>query len=84
MPTDPKLTDKMPWKFEPNIDFDQRAPRALEFIAMYLDRIESHLDRIAANAESSQVSGAKIASQITGIAAMLPTLLQGTQQNPKR
>ncbi len=37
---------------------DERNSRALEDIAMYLDRIETHLDRIAGQLEAGNANGA--------------------------
>lgn len=54
---------------------DGVAAQALEFIAHYLDRIDSHLERIATQLEAGQSNGAKIAQNVHQIAHLIPTLL---------
>lgn len=47
-----QTTERQPWTFaDEGPDREGSRLRALEFIAMYLDRIESHLSRIADAAE---------------------------------
>ena len=50
------MPDRHPWTFEPNVGADLRAPRALEYIAQYLDRINLSLDRIADALESGKAN----------------------------
>jgi hypothetical protein len=49
---------------------DERSSRALEYIAMYLDRIETHLAHIAGQLEAGNANGASVAlaiQSLTGI-----------------
>jgi hypothetical protein len=47
---------RLSFSFDQNVQIDLRSPRALEFIAYYLDRIEGHLDRIAGALQSGAPS----------------------------
>jgi hypothetical protein len=48
------------WTFDGNLtDPSQRQARALEYIAMFLDKIEGHLDRIADAAEGREPKDAE-------------------------
>jgi hypothetical protein len=51
----------------------ERQVRAAEYIAMYLDRIETHLDRIASVLESGNVNE-KLRQEVATIAHLLPRL----------
>jgi len=55
---------------------DERQIHALEYIALYLDRIESHLERIA----SSAAGGTQLNAQIAVAASSIAAVLQ--KQNP--
>ena len=46
------MAQRQTFDFNPNIQMDLRGPRALEFIAHYLDRIDQTLERIAGSLES--------------------------------
>lgn len=50
------MSDRHPWKFDQNLTLDHRAPRALEYIAQYLDRIDLSLERIAVALETGKAS----------------------------
>lgn len=58
---------------------DERSSRALEFIAMYLDRIETHLDRIAGQLEAGTANGEKVAASLGSLAHVLPRLMTGSR-----
>ncbi|HEV8027843.1 MAG TPA: hypothetical protein VGP50_10460 [Stellaceae bacterium] len=45
--------------------------RVLEFIAHYLDRIDDHLERLAAQVESGQAGGARIVQGLEQITKAL-------------
>ncbi len=75
MAATPELTPKTPWKIDHAVAVDQRSWRALEFIAMYLDRIETHLDRIASSVETGNVNE-RLRLEVSTIAQMLPNLLR--------
>jgi hypothetical protein len=61
---------RQPWKFEQSISIEHKGPRALEFIAQYLDRIDLSLERIANSLETGSVNEA-LRVEIRGIAAAL-------------
>lgn len=48
------MADRHPWTFDPNLQIDLRGPRALEYIAQYLDRIDQSLERIADALEAAK------------------------------
>ncbi|HEU0118243.1 MAG TPA: hypothetical protein VFR09_06380 [Alphaproteobacteria bacterium] len=59
----------------PGIDTaEDRSANALEHIAMYLDRMETHMDRIAGCLESGGFNE-KLRLELSSITQMLPTLL---------
>jgi hypothetical protein len=49
--------DKQSWTFDRNLQIDMRSPRALEFIAHYLDRIEGHLAHIVEAIDQGKLKG---------------------------
>ncbi len=53
------------------MNYEARKASALEFIAHYLDRIEAHLERLAAVAESNNGEMTKVALQMTSVAHLL-------------
>ena len=59
---------------------DVRAAIALEFIAHYLDRIDGHLERLAANVESGQANGARIGLELASITHLLGRMASGRTQ----
>jgi hypothetical protein len=65
-------TPRRPWSFGNSGDtnYEKRAATALEYIAMYLDRIETHLERIAADGEKNRAS-------LNAIAEAMPRLVPG-------
>ena len=57
------------WKFNPPDSMgEHRQAAALEYIAYYLDRIEQHLEKIAASGAESQAS-------LGAVARVLPKIL---------
>ncbi len=59
---------------------EARAANALEFIAYYLDRIDGHLERLAANVESGQANGARIGLELASITHLLGRMASGRTQ----
>lgn len=59
------------WSFDPNVQADLRGPRALEFIAHYLDGIDRSLDRIAEVLEHDRGSVEHLRSELKGVSVAL-------------
>jgi len=55
---------------------ETRAATALEFIAHYLDRIETHLEKLAASSHAGNEELSKIALQLTTVSHVLPQIVQ--------
>jgi hypothetical protein len=68
-------TPRRPWSFGNSADqnYEKRAAIALEYIAMYLDRIETHLERIADDSEKNRAS-------LSAIAEVMPRLVSGVNR----
>lgn len=54
---------------------EERAANALEFIAHYLDRIDAHLEQLAAAQTKSSLEGVRL--ELTAITEILKARLQG-------
>ena len=63
-------TPRRPWSFGNSADqnYEKRSAMALEYIAMYLDRIETHLQRLADDSEKNRAS-------LSAIAEAMPRLV---------
>ena len=68
-------TPRRPWSFGNSGDqnYEKRAATALEYIAMYLDRVETHLGRIADDSEKNRAS-------LSAIAEVMPRLVSGVNR----
>jgi hypothetical protein len=67
-------TERLSWTFDRNIpNPEMRKAHALEHIAYYLDRIEAHLEKIAATSEKSQIN-------LSAIAHVIPKIASGVNQ----
>ncbi len=68
-------TPRRPWSFGNSSDqnYEKRAATALEYVAMYLDRIEAHLQRIADDGEKNRAS-------LSAIAEAMPRLVSGVNR----
>ncbi len=50
---------------------DQRVANAIEFMAQYIDRIDDHLEALAALSRANQAEIAKVASSMDAITQLL-------------
>jgi hypothetical protein len=68
-------TPRRPWSFsqEGDTNYEKRSAVALEYIAMYLDRIEIQLGHIADTAEKTQTGLANLDKTLQEIANKMPT-----------
>ena len=65
--------DRMQWTFERHISQENRSPRALEYIAYYLDRIDQNLERIARGVEFGNGQTLNVAGHLQNITEALNT-----------
>jgi hypothetical protein len=65
------MSEKKVFDFPVEGSLEGRRTDALEFIAHYLDRIDGHLEKIAAAAEGSDIARREIAAQIDGLNNLL-------------
>ena len=61
------------WEDTKGLQLQFREPRALEYIAYYLDRIEQHLAQSAA-------TNAQIQSSLAAIAHLMPSIVKAINQ----
>ncbi len=64
------MADRQQWAFDPNLNMDARGPRALEYIAHYLDRIDQSLERIAEAMESGK-GNEPLRAELRGLTATM-------------
>ena len=60
-----------------SVGSEERQARATEYIAMYLDRIESHLEAIAATLATGNDNASATAQALNSIAQVMPRLVPG-------
>lgn len=70
----PEAEERISWKFERSIpNAEMREAHALEFIAYYLDRIDQHLEKIAAAGAGTQLN-------LSAVAHIMPQILKAVNK----